>query len=120
MGYFQVPDSEAPAARENASKQNLVSTISPSEALADPDPARRLGILRSGAVIIWNEVSAHVFNVRLCVLTENAPFGHVGAFNFRTEHSSKIGQFFRQRPYSIATLTCWVAAFSAHHLPIGN
>ena len=28
--------------RENASQQNLVSTISPSEALADPDHARRL------------------------------------------------------------------------------
>jgi hypothetical protein len=39
MGYFQVPDSEP---LENASKQNLVSTISPSEALADLDPARRL------------------------------------------------------------------------------
>jgi hypothetical protein len=25
LGYFQVPDSEAPPARENASKQNLVS-----------------------------------------------------------------------------------------------
>jgi hypothetical protein len=61
-GYFQVPDSKALAARENASKQNLVSTISPSEALADPDPARRLGILwvLSRAASAHAQASMHV------------------------------------------------------------